>query len=429
MAARCVVALFTLPQLNAGPALCQRGPMFVSLPSALATRAPAGRARPPSATWFLIVASALALTSACQSETADPNTVPTDTVDVADVDDVVPVVPSEAVPAWPACEGEACCLARGLDCTKAPGFACVTSDGRAFCRHESSGEVLVPEGAFWRGCRGVVQVGGEDAPESCHVDELPAHLTVLGAFAIDETEVTAAQYRTCVEAGACSKPINTAGNLGTYDPLEKRQRPINFITPAQAEDWCRWDPKAPSQKRLCTEAEWEKAARGGCAALGCAEGDRACCERRSPPYPWGWSRDDATARAHIYGEGPTEVGSYPAGRSVYGALDLAGNVEEWVADDYASDVYCMGPAASCVEVCDRCSGQPAYAEPWTDPAPLDIGAPARVLRGGGFDVGMSVDSFPPEPNEDTVRVSVRNWGKNDAWGSRISVRCCRSLGP
>ncbi len=377
----------------------------------------------------LLVASVVALSAACSDEPAEAVAGSDDTFVETDVEVAPAALPSENVPEWPACEGEACCLARGLGCKAEPGFACVTSDGRAFCRHETSGEVLVPESPFWRGCRGVAREGGEDVAEPCHADERPAHMVILSAFAIDELEVTAEQYRACVAAGACTKPINTSGTLGTYDPPEKRQRPINFITPAQAEEWCRWDPKGPSPKRLCTEAEWEKAARGGCSTLGCEQGDRECCERRSPPYPWGWDRDAASEHAHIYGEGPTEVGRFPSGRSTYGALDLAGNVEEWVADDYAGDTYCAGPTANCSDVCARCEAAPAYADPWQDPVPLDVGAPSRVLRGGGFDVGKSVDTFPPEPNEDTVRLSFRNWALNDAWGSRISVRCCRSLSP
>jgi formylglycine-generating enzyme required for sulfatase activity len=152
--------------------------------------------------------------------------------------------------------------------------------------------------------------------------ELPAHGVRLDGYWIDRTEVTNDQFRRCVEAGVCDKPSSWYG-----DQFNKPDQPVVYIFWSQAQAYCEW-----AGARLPTEAEWEYAARG-------PEGRR---------FPWGDTFDatllnycDATCTG-LYADTaaddgyslPAPVGSYPKGASWCGALDMAGNVSEWVGDWY-----------------------------------------------------------------------------------------------
>jgi formylglycine-generating enzyme required for sulfatase activity len=161
--------------------------------------------------------------------------------------------------------------------------------------------VYVPAGAFIMGS------GEVD-------DEQPMHAVYLDAFYIDGTEVTNAQYRACVEAGACDAPSDTT----YYDNADYTQHPVVYVHWHQAEDYCQW-----AGKRLPTEAEWEKAARG----------------TDGWTYPWGEGIDCDHAQYNECGGQTVPVGSKPRGKSPYGVLDMAGNVFEWVADWYDPGYY------------------------------------------------------------------------------------------
>jgi formylglycine-generating enzyme required for sulfatase activity len=166
--------------------------------------------------------------------------------------------------------------------------------------------VLVSAGPFSRG-----STKGEE-------DERPVTVRKLGAFRIDRTEVTRAQYARCVAARKC-KPVSV--DVGQDDDL-----PVTNVDWFQARAYC-----AFAGGRLPTEDEWEKAARGSDGRV----------------YPWGNDLDCAHANwGNFENEGPcagknpgmpVAVGSYPQGASPYGALDLAGNVWEWTADKYDRD--------------------------------------------------------------------------------------------
>lgn len=160
-------------------------------------------------------------------------------------------------------------------------------------------------------------------------NEQPVHPVVLDGFWLDPTEVTNAQYRRCVEAGACSSPRQSSSDTrqAYYGDSAYDDYPVVHVTWGQGDAYCRW-----AGGRLPTEAEWEWAARG-------PEGRR---------YPWGEEYDGTRLNscdvncgyewaedAFDDGYGDTApVGSYPDGASWCGALDLAGNVWEWTADWY-----------------------------------------------------------------------------------------------
>jgi serine/threonine protein kinase/formylglycine-generating enzyme required for sulfatase activity len=189
--------------------------------------------------------------------------------------------------------------------------------------------VYVAEGPFWMGAT-EDDPGGDDAR--------PQHEVYLDAFWIDRTEVTNAQYGRCVSAGACDPPalLGSLTREDYYDNAEYGDYPVLHVTWRQAAGYCRW-----AGKRLPTEAEWEKAARGTDKRL----------------YPWGDEFDgtrlsfcDANCGADYrdadWDDGYDDtapVGSYPAGASPYGALDMAGNVREWVADWADTGYYARSP--------------------------------------------------------------------------------------
>lgn len=148
-------------------------------------------------------------------------------------------------------------------------------------------------------------------------NDAPPHKVSVDAFWVKKTEVTNAEYLACVNAGKCEDLPN---NALLHDP-DYADYPIVEIDFAQAAAYA-----AAIGARLPTEAEWEKAALGTTAAR----------------YPWGNELPDGT-RVDLGISTYKAVGSYPKGASPYGALDMAGNVKEWVADWYDRDYYNESP--------------------------------------------------------------------------------------
>jgi formylglycine-generating enzyme required for sulfatase activity len=201
--------------------------------------------------------------------------------------------------------------------------------------------MYVPVGEF--------QMGSENGDS----DEKPIHMVDLDAFWIDQTEVTNAMYGKCIEAGSCNSPTNTK----YYTNPAYKNHPVVFVNWNDASTYCGW-----VDRRLPTEAEWEKA----------ASWDEDMLVQRT--YPWGNSFDgtklnfcDVNCTSEWknldYDDGfidTSPVANYLSGKSFYGAYDMAGNVWEWVADWYN-----------------------AYPGSFEN-ASKDFGMSHRVLRGGAW---------------------------------------------
>jgi len=218
---------------------------------------------------------------------------------------------------------------------------------------EKDGSVMafVPAGEFL--------MGSADSDSLAASDEKPQHTVRLDAFWIDRTEVTNRLYALCVSAGACQPPSSTSSfTLSSYyDEPQFANYPVLYVSWNDAREYCLW-----AERRLPTEAEWGKAARGTDGRV----------------FPWGspnvgdfllnfcdmncqfeWSTP--SINDGYFDTAP--VASYINGVSPYGAFDMAGNVWEWVNDWYSEDYYSESPSANP-------SGPPAGS--------------SRVTRGGGW---------------------------------------------
>ena len=232
---------------------------------------------------------------------------------------------------------------------------------------------LVTAGSFMMGS----ESGGDD--------EEPAHEVYLNDFFIDVHEVTNANYAECVDEGDCDPPPLSSVSYSRdsyYGNPDYDDHPVIYVSWFDAQSYCEW-----RGARLPTEAEWEKAARGGLE-------DRL--------YPWGdespvcrLGADNGAKfddNAYCDDTDTENVGTYrPNG---YGLYDMAGNVWEWVSDWYDKNYYEVSSS-------ENPSG-PASGE-------------YRVVRGG---------SWPFYP--DVLRVAYRNRGDPAGTFSRIGFRCARS---
>jgi formylglycine-generating enzyme required for sulfatase activity len=230
--------------------------------------------------------------------------------------------------------------------------------------------VFVPAGEF--------TMGSDDG----NSDEQPVHTVALDAFWIDQTEVTNAMYAKCVDANQCNAPSNTSSYTRSeyFGNPEFDNYPVIHVSWNDANAYCSW-----ADRRLPTEAEWEKAARGENGNL----------------YPWGNIDPKNTLLNYNSNVGDTtEVGAYPDGASFYGPLDMAGNVWEWVADWYDENYY------------------ETLRENAVNPLGPDSGQ-YRALRGGAWDFDV-----------DGVRSANRNWlDPRDTNYYVVGFRCAMSATP
>ena len=241
------------------------------------------------------------------------------------------------------------------------------------------GMALIPAGSFKMGC-----VAGDS---NCNSSEKPQHTVTLSAYYIDKTEVTVAAYKKCVDAGKCGAPSCTS-SYKTYGVSGKEQHPVNCVNWTQADAYCKW---TDAKGRLPTEAEWEKASRGGLEGKIYPWGDQSptCTPGQPNTVVWYDNGGYGCGKDSTWAVG---AGSAPNG---YGLYDMSGNVWEWVNDWYGSSYY--GTSAA------------------TDPQGPGSGS-YRVYRGGGFyDIGAyylrSSRRFDDDPS--------------DAYGD-LGFRCSRS---
>jgi formylglycine-generating enzyme required for sulfatase activity len=200
--------------------------------------------------------------------------------------------------------------------------------------------VFVPAGEFWMG-------SDENDPKAGPL-ESPRHKVGVGAFWIDRTEVTNAQFRQCVDAGPCGPPQKTSSlsRIRYYKDPEYADYPVVNVTWYQARAYATW-----AGGRLPSEAEWEYAARGPEGAT----------------YPWGEDApNEGLLNYNFYLDDTTPVGSYPAGASWCGALDMSGSVWEWTSSLYRPYPYDAADGREDLEAEGR-----------------------RVLRGGAFAGGAA----------------------------------------
>ena len=247
---------------------------------------------------------------------------------------------------------------------------------------ETQGMALIPAGEFLMGSK----EGKGDK------DEHPQHRVYLPAYYIDKYEVTNGQYYQfwLADGGEKSKhtpaSYGSAYSIGDWPEVEKTKPnyPVVGVSWFDAQAYCQW-----AKKRLPTEAEWEKAARG--------------TDGRT--WPWGndfnkniddknkhsnrWDGDDG------YDNTIAPVGAYPTGVSAYGIYDMAGNVWEWVVDWYDKDYYGKSPQ--------------------NNPKGPDRGK-LRVVRGGSW-----------RNRENIQRCANRYYCYPGIWGNTLGFRCVKDV--
>jgi len=208
-------------------------------------------------------------------------------------------------------------------------------------------------------------MGCDAGDPGCMNDAQPSHEVEISAFLVDRLEVQVGDYQACMDAGACGPPMMPEALPD--DPT----LPVTWVSLKQARAYCDW-----RGRRLPTEAEWEKAARGD----------------DGRPFPWGDADPDCTLAAlPDCGARLQPAGTRPAGASPYGALDMAGNAWELVNDYYGDRYYKESPAS--------------------DPQGPDATG-LNVVR------GVSLHADPQ-----TARVTRRQISVGDAGGALAGFRC------
>ncbi len=252
------------------------------------------------------------------------------------------------------------------------------------------GMVLIPAGAFQM---------GSDAAEAGRYEK-PVHSVYVDAFYIDAYEVTNAKFAAFLNAkGKHAQGERAWLDIGDGDERIEyvdmvyrviagyEDHPVTEVTWYGAMAYAAW-----AGKRLPTEAEWEKAARGG------LEGQK---------YPWGDTIDTGLANYNSHIKDTTAVGTYAA--NAYGLYDMSGNVWEWCLDEYNLGFYAISPSQNPV------SGADSIAVILGNYAGSHA---SRVLRGGAW------NKVPQ-----AVRVAIRSTSAPACTSGNLGFRCAKSLTP
>ena len=243
--------------------------------------------------------------------------------------------------------------------------------------------VLIPAGEFL--------MGGAD--DEAHSNEQPVHPVYVDTFYMDRYLVTNAQYKVFVDANPqwrkdliprdyCDGDYLHSWNGGSY-PDGKGNHPVTGVSWYAAMAYAR-----RVGKRLPTEAEWEKAARGGLVGM---------------KYPWGNTIDANMANYEENIGDTTPVDRYMPNR--YGLYDMSGNVDEWCFDAYDETFYANSPHRNPV----------AGGQVGNNFTSVELN---RVLRGGSWLLSAR-----------TLRVAARGINTPPYAGNLIGFRCARAVSP
>jgi len=269
---------------------------------------------------------------------------------------------------------------------------------------DNSEMVVIPAGWFWMGC-----VPGDIR---CSESEKPRHKVFISEFKIDKHEVTVGQYQACVEAGVCNNNDENNKHYRTFNEKDtlpcnlgqtgKEQNPMNCVNWLGAKAYCEF-----VGKRLPTDAEWEKAARGGV---------------NGKTYPWG--NKAPSCKYEVIedngGEGCGAGGTWNVcskPENGYGLCDMGGNVIEWVNDIYDKRYYKYsdkknpkGPVYSdnLIEKCIGCSPKIHHV---SRGGALTYDVDFHMLRTssrGGSTFGSSVYGFRCASDENSINTSKKD---------------------
>ena len=243
--------------------------------------------------------------------------------------------------------------------------------------------VLVNAGGFTRGI--------DNTKNNNFMDEAPAKMIYLSSYYIDKFEVSNSKYTEFIIATDHPAPA-----YWDYRKLNQPSQPVTGVNWFDADTYCHW-----ANKRLPTEAEWEKAARGPAGSI----------------YPWGNKIEYSKANFAKGKSGQKyitdSVDAHPDGISYYGAYNMAGNVFEWVQDWYSSNYYStdetrnpIGPQLQKIKNVEVVSNKP------------ESDLKKKVIRGGSW--------FAPAQS---ITTTHRFWNDpiNNSYGVGLGFRCAQSL--
>lgn len=268
-----------------------------------------------------------------------------------------------------------------------PGAATVSAHGGK-ADHALEGDMVhIPAGSFVFGTDKVDETGdllAVGVPKALYEDEHPRQKPFLKGFYIDRYEVTHRRYKAYVDAVGAVPPEYWEN--GTY-PEGEANRPVVWVTWYDASNFCDW-----AGKRLPTEKEWERAARG----------------ETGREYPWGDAF--AATRANLSENSRSklklkDVGSFPEGATPAGVHDLVGNVWEWTASDY-------------------------QGYKGNDKQLPRFGEGQKVLRGqSAANIGHFPGAFYEKVLKEFARAGYRQFAPPESMGPDVGFRCVSDTAP